>query len=195
MAEPDTTVDRLDEFRWARWMFVIVGFLCMVAGVIVLADPKNSLATIAVVIGIFLVIDGIVDVLVSLLFGTDRRALSVLIGVVGIVVGIILIRHPIHSVVAVALFVGLWLIVAGSVRLAWAIGERRGLGWRLLVALVEIVAGIVIVSSPGIGVATLAVFVGIALILRGIAMSTLGWLMHHMAKDSRLPANGRVAAT
>ncbi len=167
----------------------------MVAGVIVLADPQNSLATIAVVIGIFLVIDGIVDVIAALLFGTDGRGLSVLIGVVGIVVGIILIRHPIHTVVAVALFVGLWLVVAGSVRLVWAIGSGPGRGWRLLVALVEIVAGIVIVSSPGIGVATLAVLVGIALILRGIAMSTLGWLMHSMAKDSELPGHGRVAAT
>lgn len=195
MAEPDMAAHQLNEFRWARWVFVIVGFLCMVAGVIVLAHPKNSLATIAVVIGIFLVIDGIVDVLVSLLSATDRRALNVLIGVVGIVIGIILIRHPLHSVAAVAIFVGLWLIVAGSVRLASAVDERRGRGWRLLVALVEIVGGIVIVASPGIGVTTLAVLAGIALILRGIAMSTVGWLIHHMAKDASLPAPGRVAAT
>lgn len=195
MAEPDMAADRLTEFRWARWVFVIVGFLCMVAGVLVLADHESSLATIAVVIGIFLVIDGIVDVLVSLLYSTDRRALNVLIGVVGIVVGIILVRHPIRSVVAVAMFVGLWLIVAGSVRLAWAIDDRPGRGWRLLVALVEIVAGIVIVSSPGIGLATLAVFVGIALILRGIALSTVGWLIHHIDKDSKLSAHGPVAAT
>lgn len=195
MAEPDMAADRFKELRWARWVFVLVGFLCMVAGVIVLDDPKNSLAAIAVVIGIFLVIDGVADVLLSLLFGTDRRALTVLIGVVSIVIGVILIRHPIRSVVAVAMFVGLWLIVAGAVRLAWAFDERAGRVWRLLVALIEMIAGIVIVSSPGIGVATLAVLVGIALILRGIAVSTAGWLIYQVGKDSRRPAHGHLAAT
>lgn len=194
MGEPDMAADG-KEFRWARWVFVIVGFLCMVAGVIVLDDPENSLAAIAVVTGIFLVIDGIVEVLVSSFSGTDRRALRVLAGVVGIVVGIILVRHPINSVVAVAMFFGLWLIVAGAVRLASAFDEDRGRGWRLLIALVEIIAGIVIVSSPGIGLATLALFMGIALILRGIALSTVGWLMHQTGKGSHLPAQGRVAAT
>jgi uncharacterized membrane protein HdeD (DUF308 family) len=195
MAEPDMAADRFTEVRWTRWVFVIVGLLCMVAGVIVLDDPKNSLATIAVVTGILLVIDGIVEVLASLLLDTGRRALNVLIGVVGLVVGVILIRHPITSVVAVAMLVGLWLIVAGSVRLTWAFDERRGRGWRLLVALVEIIAGIVIVSSPGIGVTTLALFIGIGLILRGIAMTTVGWLMRHTTEDSQLSAHGPVAAT
>ena len=195
MAEPDMAADRFEDVRWARWVFVLVGLLSMVAGVIVLDDPKNSLAAIAVVIGIFLVIDGIVDVLLSLFSDAGRRALAVLIGVVSIVVGIILIRHPIRSVVAVAMFVGLWLIVAGAVRLAWAFEPSQGRLWRLLVALVEMIAGIVIVSSPGIGVATLALLVGIALILRGIAVSTAGWLIYHAAKESRRPAHGTVAAT
>ena len=195
MAEPDMAAGRFKELRWARWVFVILGFFCMVAGVIVLADPKHSLATIAVVIGIFLVLDGAIEVLVSLLSGAAGRSLTVLIGVVSVVIGIILIRHPIVSVVAVAIFVGLWLIVSGSVRLAWVFDGTRGGAWRFLVAAVEIIAGIVIVSSPGIGLTTLAVFVGIALILRGIAMSTLGWLIDDIAKDPKLPAHGRVVAT
>jgi uncharacterized membrane protein HdeD (DUF308 family) len=195
MAEPDLAADPITEFRWMRWVFVIVGFLCMVAGVIVVADPQNSLATIAVVIGIFLVIDGIVEILASLLSGRDGRALAVLIGAVSIVIGIILIRHPIKSVTAVAILVGLWLIVAGAVRLALVFDERQGRAWRFLVAIVEMIAGIVIVAIPGIGVATLALFIGIALILRGISLSTVGWLMHHMAKEAELPAHGPVAAT
>jgi len=141
MPEPEMAAGRLGEFRWARWLFVIVGFLCVVAGVIVLDDPQNSLATIAVVTGIFLLVDGIVDVLVSLLSGADGRALGLLIGVFGIVVGIVLIRHPITSVVPIAMFVG------------------------------------------------------IALILRGLAVTMAGWLMYEIARDSQLRAHGRVAAT
>ncbi len=196
MAGPDMGPDQFKVLRWSRWALAILGLLCMVAGVIVLAEPKNSLASIAVIIGVYLTIDGIITVLSSLLLsGADGRALTVLMGVVGIVIGVILIRHPVNSVTAVAMFVGLWLIVAGAVRLVSAFGERQGRVWRLLVSLVEIVAGIVIVSTPGIGIATLALLIGIGLILRGIALSTVGWLVHQAAKDEELPAQGPVAAT
>jgi uncharacterized membrane protein HdeD (DUF308 family) len=91
MAEVDRAADqlRLNEFRWARWIFVVVGFLCMVTGVIVLADPKNSLATIAVVIGIFLVIDGIVGGIVFVSTpGIGVETLAVLAGIALILRGI-----------------------------------------------------------------------------------------------------------
>lgn len=195
MTEADRAADLISDFRWARWILLVLGLLCMVAGVIVLAEPKDSLATMAVIIGIFLVVDGIFDIVLSLLAGTDRRALTVLIGIAGIVVGVILIRHPFHSVVALALFVGLWLIVAGAIRLTWAFDEREDRGWRLLVAVVEIIAGIVIVAIPGIGLTALAVIIGISLILRGIGIATVGWLAHEVVKDSHLTPRGPATAT
>jgi uncharacterized membrane protein HdeD (DUF308 family) len=53
-----------------------------------------------------------------------------------------------------------------------------------VVAAVEIIAGIVIVSSPDIGFATLAVLAGIAFILNGIGLLGLGWSLHSLGQQA-----------
>lgn len=192
--DPRQTVDQQPGVvRWIRWTFVIVGLIGVGVGIFVLAEPHNGLASLAVITGVFLLIDGILTTISSLLSGGEGRFVSVVAGVVALVVGVLLIRHPVNSVVAVGLLLGIWLIAAGAVRLVEAFGERRGLGWWVLVAVIEIVAGIVIISSPHIAVATLALLVGISFILRGGALAAAGWLMVEPDAESE-PAGGTVAA-
>jgi len=173
-AEPSNPLTQLSR---AWWLLLLVGLMCAAAGVIVLVQPDISLATLAVVAGIFLLIDGIYDVIVAIADRGEGSGMLALVGVLSAIVGIILVRHPTGSVAAIALLLGIWLVCIGVVRLirAFALVEYRG--WNLLVAFVEIVAGIVIVSSPGIGVTTLAIFVGIAFILRGIGLCAAAWVL------------------
>src|SRR3954452_16185826 len=173
----------LTELSRAWWLLMIVGVMCLAAGVIVLAQPDISLATLAVIAGIFLLVDGIYDVIVAIAEGGEGRGMLALIGVLSAIVGIILIRHPIGSVVAIALLVGIWLVSIGVVRLIRAFALAVGRGWNLFVAFIEIVAGIVIVSSPDIGVTTLAILVGIAFILRGIGLCVAGWVLHTASRQ------------
>ena len=97
------------------WVFVLLGVLSLVAGVILVIKPSHSLATLAVVFGIFLLLDGIVE-LISSFRREEGRALAAILGVLGVVVGIILIRHPTHAVNAIGLVIGIWLVAAGVVR-------------------------------------------------------------------------------
>ncbi len=155
------------------WIPSLVGVLSIIAGIIVVVKPSNSLATLAVVTGIFVLIDGIVAI-VSAFGRTENAGVVAILGVVSVVVGILLIRHPIAGVTAVALLLGIWLIAAAVVRVVVAIeiGEHRLR--RILVAAILAIAGIVIVSDPHIGYATLALFVGIGLIAYGVTMILLG---------------------
>jgi len=70
------------------------------------------------------------------------------------------------------LIIGIWLVAAGVVRLLWAITVGGVI--RLLIALLEIVVGVVVVSDPHIGYATLAILLGIWLIINGLAWIGLG---------------------
>jgi uncharacterized membrane protein HdeD (DUF308 family) len=170
-------------------LFLLIGLLGIAAGVIVLAKPSNSLATLAVVAGIFALVDGTIDLVVSLSRDTENRALTAVLGVVSVVVGVLLIRHPIGGVLAIALLIGIWLIAGGVVRMVRAFDQERR-AWSIVAALVEIAAGIVIVSSPPIGFATLALLVGISFIVYGVATFALGWLMHTLRRDAQSPAFG-----
>jgi uncharacterized membrane protein HdeD (DUF308 family) len=179
-------IDLLEGLRRAAsawWLLLLVGLLCIAAGVIVLAEPGISLATLAVVAGIFLLVDGVFEIMASLSKTTEHRGLLALLGVLSVLVGIVLVRDPIRGVVAIALLLGIWLVGFGLVRFITVFAEREHRGWNVLVAIVEVIAGTVIVSAPGIGVATLALFVGIAFILRGIAISALAWAIHALKHD------------
>jgi len=74
----------------------------------------------------------------------------------------------------IALLLGFWLVVAGAVRFVETFSLRENRGWNLLIAALEVIAGIVIVSVPDIGVGTLAIITGIAFILRGIGTLMIG---------------------
>jgi uncharacterized membrane protein HdeD (DUF308 family) len=179
---PESSAE-LHEATRMWWLPLATGLLSVIAGVIVLAKPGDSLATIAVILGIFVAVDGIVALVSSLRRGTENRGLAALVGVLSLVVGVILIRHPIAGVTAVALLIGIWLIVVGAIRFVLAFAEDERRFWHALVALIELIAGIVIVSSPGIGLATLALLVGIGLIVNGTSLVVLGFVLHGARHD------------
>jgi uncharacterized membrane protein HdeD (DUF308 family) len=165
------------------WLLLLLGGMCIAAGVIVLVQPDISLATLAVIAGIFLLVDGIYDVAVAIAQRVEGRGLLAIIGVISAIAGIVLIRHPIESVVAIALLVGIWLVCIGVVRLISAFELAVNRGWNVFVALIEIAAGIIIVAVPDIGVSTLAIFVGIAFIIRGIGLCAAAWLLRAVKHD------------
>jgi uncharacterized membrane protein HdeD (DUF308 family) len=175
--------DAFRAIKWAWWLLLLTGLLGIVAGVIVLAEPGISLATLAVVAGIFLLVDAIFEITAAILGGVPNRGLLVLLGVVTAIAGVILVRHPINGVVAIALLLGLWLIIIGFVRLMRVFDDSEGRGWNLLLSALEVIAGIVIVSSPGIGVATLALLVGISFIARGITMCMVAWMLRDVKRN------------
>jgi uncharacterized membrane protein HdeD (DUF308 family) len=117
---------------------------------------------------------------------TENRGLAAILGVLGVVVGVLLIRHPIRGVLAIALLIGIWLIAIGVVRLVEAPSRQRR-AWNILVALIEIAAGIVIVSSPPIGFSTLALLTGISFIVNGVTTFALGWMLHTMRRAQAGP--------
>lgn len=160
--------DELLEFAQAWWLIALLGLVSLVAGCILVAEPSHSLATLAVIFGIVLLFDGAVELIASLVGDEGGRGLAAIIGVLGIIVGIILIRHPTHAVSAIGLLIGIWLVAAGVIRLVRTVvtGERVLLG--LAISVLEILVGIAVVSDPHIGYATLAVLTGIWLILNGI---------------------------
>jgi uncharacterized membrane protein HdeD (DUF308 family) len=168
---------------WGWWLALLIGALSIVAGIIVVLKPSNSLSTLAVIFGIFILIDGIFEIVGAIFGDTESRGLLAVIGTLSVIAGVLLIRHPLGGVRAVALLLGIWLIAAGVVRLISAFAFPGDRLWRIIVALVLVIFGIVIVSAPHIGYATLALIAGICFICYGIGMLAVGWAMHAIREE------------
>jgi uncharacterized membrane protein HdeD (DUF308 family) len=195
MSDESALVSDLRSIARAWWILALLGLISIVAGVIVLARPSTSLATLAVIAGVFLLVDGIFELVWALLDSRQNRGLAAVLGVITAIAGVILIRHPTHAVVAIALLFGLWLIAAGILRLFSVFaGPGRGL-WSALLAVLELVAGIVIVSSPNIGVSTLALLIGLALVIRGVGACLAAWMFRTLAHSEDVAHSGAAVPT
>jgi len=179
--------DEVREATSAWWLLVLIGLLAIAAGVIVLLKPEDSLSTLAVIAGIFVLASGIFDIAISFSRRTPNRGLAAVMGVLSAVIGVLLIRHPIGGVLFVALLIGIWLIAVGVVRFVEAFDSDHR-AWQIVIALIEIAAGVVIVATPPIGFATLALLTGIAFILNGLAIFALGWMLHSVHHEAGKPA-------
>ena len=194
MSSHSLTNEEIRESTSAWWLLLLIGLISIAAGVIVLAKPSDSLTTLAVIAGIFVLVHGIFDIAMSMSRHTENRGLAATLGVLGVVAGVLLIRHPIGGVLAVALLIGIWLIAMGVVRFVAAF-EREHRAWNVILALIEMAAGIVIVAVPPISFATLALLVGIAFIANGVGTFALGWMMHTLRREAEGPPVGAGAAT
>jgi len=186
MSNPGSS--ELRDLTMGWWLALLIGVISIVAGAIVLAKPDNSLKTLAVIAGVFVLVDGIFALAASLSRHTESRGLVAILGVLSVIVGTLLIRHPIGGIAAIALLLGIWLIAAGVVRfvLAFELPDHR---WRrIAAAVVMAIAGIVIVGSPHIGYATLALIAGLGFIGYGAGMLLLGWAMHTVHTAPAPPA-------
>lgn len=175
MAEYVTETEIREPSSSGWWLLFLVGLVSIVVGVVVLFKPGDSLETLAVIVGIFLLFNGIVELLASLMRSTQDRGLVALFGVLSAIVGILLIRHPVAGVEFVALLVGLWLITVGVIRFATAFYEYSHRFWHGFAGALAMIAGVVIIVDSDIGYATLALLVGIGFIANGIGMTALGW--------------------
>jgi len=157
------------------WTWFVAGLVTLGVGVLVLLEPGNSLKALAVIAGLYLLLDSVMAFVTTMGRDNEHRELTLLHAVLSLVIGLVLVRHPIETITAIAMLIGIWLIAVGAVRLVGVARDRQNAGPRLAIALVQLVGGIVIVANPNIGYGTLALIAGISLTLQGIGMIVLGW--------------------
>ncbi len=105
------------------------GVLWLLLGVLVLAWPDVSTRTVAVLVGLALVVGGLLDAIAGVRGSTDERLASIIGGVASVIFGVLALSWPSVTVLVIAVVFGFRLVQFG-VRLAWSSfrdrdGERQ----------------------------------------------------------------------
>ena len=172
------------------WLPVLFGVVTLGVGVFFVVSPHETLSTFTAIAGIFLLFDGVLAIFGSIFGKGDGRGLLALIGVLSAIAGLVLIKKPFDTLVVFTLIVGVWFVVAGIVRFVVALGSPEGRGGNILTAILDLIAGILILAWPDLGLATVAVIIGIVLIMRGALFIVAGWQLHKLSGD---PHGGTIA--
>lgn len=151
------------------WLFLALGALSAVVGVLLLLDLAEAVWALALFVAFGLIVDGLAELLAV---GRYRTPLGMLAGVVLVVGGILAVAWPDITLWALAVVTGVGLLVSGAVRVAGALDRpSRPEGWRWILAggLLSIVAGVFALAWPAATVLVLAIVLGIRLLAFGAA--------------------------
>jgi len=176
--------------RVLSWFLIVVGLLTLAVGVFFVASPHETLKVFTVIGGILLLVDGLLAIIAALVGVSESRGLLAMVGVLSVIAGVVLIKKPFQTLLVLVVILGIWLVVVGIARFVSAFSRREDRGVNIFVAIVDVIAGIVILSWPKPSLATLAVIFGIVLIIRGALFVYAGWLAHKLGRD---PGSGSVA--
>ena len=104
---------------------VLVGLASLVVGILCLKDVFQTIAALTLIIGILWVIQGIAEFFAGVAGLSMNRGLTILMGILGFVAGVVILTYPITSIVALAWVLGVWLTVYGGMLIAAAFSVCR----------------------------------------------------------------------
>jgi len=163
------------------WRLLLNGAVLIVAGVLIFTIDW-SVRSLATFIGALFVFEGLSAMLT---FGIDARVrrARVLSGLASIAAGIAIIVWPGPGIVAVAIFLGAWLIVVGTLSISGAFAARHVFPdwWLLLVTgLLEVSLGVLAVANPGATLAASITVGGIWAVAVGVMRIVLAFQLKEL---------------
>jgi uncharacterized membrane protein HdeD (DUF308 family) len=153
----------------ARTAMAVFGGAAVVVGVVLLFNPVAAARTLALLIGLALVIAGCLEMASG--WDSDRRAPGLLLGAVLVVGGLLAAFWPGVTLWTIALLTGFSLLVHGLGRTALAVmgrSEIPGWGWLALAGVLNIVVGILALVWPAATVLVLSLVLGFQVLVFGV---------------------------
>jgi uncharacterized membrane protein HdeD (DUF308 family) len=141
-------------YRRTWWALVLRGLLALALGVFILWRPLDSIASFALVIAIWALFSGIVQIVHAFDLRPlyDKWWVGLLGGVVSVIFGLAaLYYYPLLSLTFAVVWATWWLFLTGGLAIYAAVHERRlnvSWGWTLTFGIVSIIAGVLAITHP-----------------------------------------------
>ena len=154
---------------------ILFGALAVILGVVMLVWPGPSIVVAAGLFGAYLVMSGVAMVILAFALPAASgasRFLYFISGAVSVILGILAFRHfgEGYAILLLAIWIAVGFIFRGVSAVALAISYPRfpGRGWSIFFGIISILAGVVVLAYPFDSIVTLALVVGIWLIILGV---------------------------
>jgi uncharacterized membrane protein HdeD (DUF308 family) len=178
------TRDAAQQIARNWWLLLLNGALLIVAGVLIFSIDW-TIRSLATFIGVLFIVQGVAEALTIGIDARVRRA-NVVTGLLSVATGVVIIVWPGPGLLAVAIVLGAWLIVLGTITISGAFAARRLLPdwWLLLIlGLLEIPLGVLALANPGATLAALITVAGIWAVAIGVMRIVLGFEIKRLPDD------------
>ncbi|GGS25239.1 hypothetical protein GCM10010269_74910 [Streptomyces humidus] len=161
------------------WTWILgSAVVTFVPGVLILVWPDETLHVLAVLIGLYLLATGLFRFVASFA-GEDggARVAGLLLALLYVVAGVLSLRHPLQTIAALSLIVGVLWLVSGIVTLftALAAEDMPHRGVVIGAAVLAVVAGIVVLALPTESARALTRLLGVWLVLLALVEASVAF--------------------
>ena len=171
MSTESAPADSGESFAGRWWGVLLRGIIAIAFGILAFAWPMVTIGVLAVLFGCFALVDGVFSLLSAIGGGRygEQRWMLVFEGVVGIWAGVLALRAPVFTAVALVLFISIWAMATGFLRIVAAIRLRSAISgevWLALSGVLSVLFALMLMLRPAIGAITLVwAIAGYALIM------------------------------
>lgn len=173
------------------WIFSF-GILTFLAGIMAIVWPGQTVLVVAVLFAVQILVGGIFNLVRAVAESGESggyRVLLAVLGVLSIIVGVLCLQNIVQTTAVLILLLGAYWIVHGVIEAVVAIADSNtpNRGLQITAGVIGAIAGIVILSYPINSIFTLAVILGIWLLMYGIMEMVLALRLRRAAHASTGP--------
>ncbi|KOY53630.1 HdeD family acid-resistance protein [Streptomyces sp. XY332] len=161
----------------------------LIPGILVLVWPDETLHILAVIIGLQLLVAGVFRFVAAFSHSSDggSRLAAVLVSMLAFLAGVLVLRHPMQTIGALSLILGVFWLLTGVLTAYTAIADRRLFHRGLLFGLgvLAAVAGIVVLCFPVDSAVALTRLLGLWLVLLGVFEVVMAFALRSATRHPR----------
>jgi uncharacterized membrane protein HdeD (DUF308 family) len=175
------------------WLILLQGIASLTIGLLLLTETGMTILSLVIFLGVYWLISGIFD-LVSLFVDRRHWGWKIFSGVIGIIAGIVIVRHPLWSAVLVPVtlvwvlgFIGILIGVTHIIR------AFTGGGWgSAVLGLLSLLFGVILLAQPIESLAVLVLLISVWAVVGGAVAIVVSFAMlsREHTRERRAPAAG-----
>jgi uncharacterized membrane protein HdeD (DUF308 family) len=172
MSEVEIDVyDYNEDLKKAWWLLLVSGIVSVIVGGLLIFWPGATITVVTAIVGFLMIVTGLVRFFVAVFDShAEDRWLMVFAGIIGIVLGVVVMKNPEGTIKVIALIVAVFWLIAGLVDFFRGLTNSSlpDRTIRIVFGLTSALFGIVILVWPAITIGVFAILAGIYSVFFGV---------------------------
>lgn len=163
--------DTNEQAKKSWWLLLLLGIISVGIGGLLIFWPGATITVVTMIVGFFMIATGVIRFFVAVFDSHSQdRWLMVFAGIIGIVLGIVVMKNPEGTIKVIALIVAIFWIIAGLVDFFRGLtnSDIPDRSARIVFGLMSALFGTIVLVWPAITIGVFAILVGIYAVFFGI---------------------------
>jgi len=171
------------------WISILIGILYVGIGVWVMQTPLESYISLSIIFSTFILVSGIFQIAFSISNKSEMKDWGWYLsgGVLDLLIGILLITHPMMTMAILPLYIGFWLLFQSTLSIGLSFQLKSfgtlGWGWLLFWSIITLLFSFLLLFNPIFAGLSIVYMTAFALITAGVFRIFLGINLKKIGKN------------